>query len=325
MSSVPWLLRENPDRHHIFPIQHPKIWAMYKKAVASFWTPEEVDLQDDLAHWRALSDDERRFLSHILAFFSASDGIVNENLVQNFCSEIQVPEARAFYGFQIAMENIHSETYSLLIDTYIADPAERLRLHRAIHTVPCVQRKAEWCFKWFDPSQPFAKRLLAFAIVEGVFFSGSFCAIFWMKKRGKLPGLCFSNELISRDEGMHTTFACLLYNTLEPEHRPSQGEAEEVLLDAVKYEEQFMTEALPVRLIGMNQDQMIEYIHFVADVLLKQLRYEPHYHTTNPFEWMDLISLQGKTNFFEKRVGEYSKANVGSEAVDRVFTTDSEF
>ena len=298
---------------------------MYKQAVASFWTPEEVDLQDDLSHWKALSPDERHFLSHILAFFSASDGIVNENLVQNFCSEVQVPEVRAFYGFQIAMENIHSETYSLLIDSYIADPDERLRLHRAVNTVPCIQKKAQWCFKWFDSSQPFAKRLVAFSIVEGVFFSGSFCAIFWMKKRGKLPGLCFSNELISRDEGMHTTFACLLYSTLEDCFRLTQAEVEEILLDAVSYEEEFMTDALPVHLIGMNQPQMVQYIHFVADVLLQQLGYEPHYCVKNPFDWMNLISLQGKTNFFEKRVGEYAKANVGCASDDRVFSTLEDF
>ena len=313
-----WLLAENPDRHHLFPIQHTDMWDMYKNALASVWTVEEVDLQDDLSHWQTLTKDEKHFLSHILAFFSASDGIVNENLVQNFCSEVQVAEARCFYGFQIAIENIHSEMYSLLIDTYIKDPAERNHLHRAIHTIPCVQKKAEWCFRWFDTAQPFAKRLVAFAIVEGIFFSGSFCAIFYMKKRGLLPGLYFSNELISRDEGMHTMFACLLYSKLPPLPR---DEVLAILTDAVQHEEEFMTKALPVHMIGMNTTLMMQYIHFVADVLLGYLGYDHHYHVTNPFEWMTLISLQGKTNFFEKRVGEYSRAM----DTDKTFCTTEDF
>ena len=285
-----WLLRENPDRHHLFPIKHDHMWRMYKQAVASFWTPEEVDLQDDLAHWRALNEDERHFLSHVLAFFSASDGIVNENLVQNFCSEVQIPEARAFYGFQIAMENIHSETYSLLIDTYIADPDERLRLHRAIHTVPCVKSKADWCFKWFDNKQPFAKRLVAFAIVEGVFFSGSFCAIFWMKKRGKLPGLCFSNELISRDEGLHTNFACHLYRDLVEETLPDER-VESMVRQAVEIEREFICDALPCDLLGMNRELMYQYIRYVADHLLVNLGHQKIFLDSNPFDWMELISL----------------------------------
>lgn len=282
---------------------------MYKRAEASFWTAEEVDLCSDRKDWDALSSEERRFIGHVLAFFAASDGIVNENLAMNFASEVQLPEARFFYGFQMAIENIHSEMYSLLIDEYVRDPGEKARLFDAIRTIPCVRRKAEWAMRWMDGGRAsFAERLVAFAVVEGVFFSGSFCAIFWMKKRGKMPGLCFSNELISRDEGMHCDFACMLYGMLE---RPLEAaRVFEIVGDAVKCEKDFVTSALSVDLIGMNAGMMAQYIEFVADRLLGALGYGKMYDAANPFDFMDLISLQGKTNFFERRVGEYAKANV---------------
>merc|ERR1712227_683689 len=303
------LLKENPSRFVILPIQYDSIWKMYKKAVASFWTAEEVDLGQDLKDWENLKDDERYFISHVLAFFAASDGIVNENLVERFMKEVQVPEARCFYGFQIAMENIHSEMYSLLIDTFIKEADERERLFNAIETVPAVKKKADWALRWIgNEDVSYAERVVAFASVEGIFFSGSFAAIFWLKKRGLMPGLTFSNELISRDEGLHTDFACLMYSHLVnklPEARVLQ-----IVCEAVDIEIEFLTEALPCRLIGMNGDLMAQYIKYVADRLLVELKCNKVYNVENPFDFMENISLDGKTNFFEKRVGEYQKAGV---------------
>ncbi len=303
------ILKENKDRFVLFPIQHDDIWKMYKKAEASFWTAEEIDLSHDQKDWERLNDNERHFVKHVLAFFAASDGIVNENLAVNFMREVQVPEARCFYGFQTMIENIHSETYSLLIDTYIKDPVEKEKLFNAIETVPCVQKKAEWALRWISKKNAsFAERLVAFAAVEGIFFSGSFCSIFWLKKRGLMPGLAFSNELISRDEGLHCDFACLLYNMLES--KLSTERIQEIIGDAVAIEKEFVSDSLPVDLIGMNAKMMCQYIEFVADRLLVALGYHRLFNATNPFDFMELISLQGKTNFFEKRVGEYQKAGV---------------
>lgn len=303
------ILKENPSRFVLFPIQHDAIWSMYKLHVASFWTAEEIDLSQDITDWKQkLNDDERHFIKHVLAFFAASDGIVNENLVLNFMREVQLPEARCFYGFQVAMENIHAETYSLLIDTYIQDSTEKNKLFNAIDTIPCVKKKAEWALRWIENAPSFAHRLVAFAAVEGIFFSGSFCAIYWLKKRGLMPGLSFSNELISRDEGLHCDFACLLYSMLQEKLDPK--EVESIIAEAVKFEIEFVSEALPVNLIGMNADMMAQYLKFVADRLLVSLGNNRLYNVANPFDWMDLISLQGKTNFFEKRVGEYRKAHV---------------
>src|SRR6201996_6641448 len=287
-----------------------QIWQVYKKAEASFWTAEEMDLSKDLHDWNnKLNDDERHFISHVLAFFAASDGIVNENLLERFSNEVQVAEARCFYGFQIMMENIHSETYSLLIDTYIKEPAQREFLFDAIETIPCIKRKAEWAIKWIqDEKSTFGERLVAFAAVEGIFFSGSFASIFWMKKRGLMPGLTFSNELISRDEGMHTDFACLLISHLK--HRPSKKAIEDIIVEAVGIEQEFLTEALPCALLGMNATLMKQYIEFVADRLLLALGNIKVYNATNPFDFMENISLSGKTNFFEKRVGDYQKSGV---------------
>ncbi|MVN23288.1 ribonucleoside-diphosphate reductase small subunit [Mucilaginibacter arboris] len=317
------LLRENKDRFVILPINYPAIWEMYKKHEASFWTAEEIDLSDDQKYWEGLSDGERHFISHVLAFFAASDGIVNENLAVNFMSEVQVPEARCFYGFQIMMENIHSETYALLIDSYIKNPTEKDRLFHAIDTVPCVKKKAEWALKWINNGN-FAQRLVAFAAVEGIFFSGSFCSIFWLKKRGLMPGLTFSNELISRDEGLHCEFACLLYSMLN--NKLSKEEVTEIIADAVTIEKEFVTDALPVRLIGMNADLMGQYIEFVADRWLVELGYDKLYFATNPFDFMEMISLQGKTNFFEKRVGDYQKSGVlNVEAKSQAFSMDEDF
>jgi ribonucleoside-diphosphate reductase beta chain len=317
------LLRENKDRFVILPINYPHIWEMYKKHEASFWTAEEIDLSDDLKHWENLNSGEKHFVSHILAFFAASDGIVNENLAVNFMSEVQVPEARCFYGFQIMMENIHSETYALLIDTYVKDPAEKDRLFHAIDTVPAVQKKAEWALKWIN-NGTFAQRLVAFAAVEGIFFSGSFCSIFWLKKRGLMPGLTFSNELISRDEGMHCEFACLLYSMLS--EKLSKAEATKIITDAVEIEKEFVTDALPVNLIGMNAKLMSQYIEFVADRWLVELGYDRVYNAANPFDFMEMISLQGKTNFFEKRVGDYQKSGVlNAEAKSQAFSLDDDF
>lgn len=298
------------DRFILFPIKYQNIWEMYKKAEASFWTAEEVDLGSDMQHWEKLNDDERHFISHVLAFFAASDGIVNENLSIRFMSEVQIPEARAFYGFQIAIENIHSEMYSLLLDTYIKDPVEKKRLFHAIDTIPVVKKKAEWAMRWIQSTDSFAERLVAFACVEGIFFSGSFCAIYWLKKRGLLPGLTFSNELISRDEGLHTDFACMLYGMLHVKDKLQTDRLVCIVRDAVALEQEFVYDALPVNLIGMNSSLMQEYIEYVADRLLVALDCNKVYSTPNPFDWMDQISLQGKTNFFEKRVGEYQKAGV---------------
>ncbi len=318
------LLRENKDRFVILPIKYPEIWEMYKKCEASFWTAEEIDLSDDQKHWDNMNDGERHFISHILAFFAASDGIVNENLAVNFMSEVQLPEARCFYGFQIMMENIHSETYALLIDTYIKDPAEKDKLFHAIDTVPCVGKKAEWALRWINNGS-FAERLIAFAAVEGIFFSGSFCSIFWLKKRGLMPGLTFSNELISRDEGMHCEFACLLYRMLE--NKLTKEAATAIITDAVEIEKEFISDALPVSLIGMNAKLMAQYIEFVADRWLGELGYPKVYNATNPFDFMEMISLQGKTNFFEKRVGDYQKSGVlnNSGGDSKAFSLDEDF
>ncbi|TSJ38649.1 ribonucleoside-diphosphate reductase [Mucilaginibacter corticis] len=316
------LLKENKDRFVILPIKYPAIWEMYKKCEASFWTAEEIDLSDDLKHWENLNPGEKHFVSHILAFFAASDGIVNENLAVNFMSEVQLPEARCFYGFQIMMENIHSETYALLIDTYVKDPAEKDRLFHAIETVPCVGKKAEWALRWINNGS-FAERLVAFAAVEGIFFSGSFCSIFWLKKRGLMPGLTFSNELISRDEGMHCEFACLLYRMLE--NKLSKEAATAIITDAVEIEKEFINDALPVSLIGMNAKLMSQYIEFVADRWLGELGYDKVYGASNPFDFMEMISLQGKTNFFEKRVGDYQKSGVLNTQESKSFSLDEDF
>uniref|UniRef100_UPI00398F5DFD ribonucleoside-diphosphate reductase subunit M2 isoform X2 n=1 Tax=Pristiophorus japonicus TaxID=55135 RepID=UPI00398F5DFD len=318
------LLRENPNRFVIFPIQYHDIWQMYKKAEASFWTAEEVDLSKDLAHWRSLKLDEKHFISHVLAFFAASDGIVNENLVERFSQEVQVTEARCFYGFQVAMENVHSEMYSLLIDTYVKDPSERAFLFNAIETMPCVKRKADWALRWIaDQESTFGERVVGFAAVEGIFFSGSFAAIFWLKKRGLMPGLTFSNELISRDEGLHCDFACLMFKHLV--HKPSEARVIEIITEAVKIEQEFLTESLPVDLIGMNCTLMKRYIEFVADRLLLELGFSKIFKVENPFDFMENISLEGKTNFFEKRVAEYQKMGVMSRAEDNNFTLDADF
>ena len=318
------LLKKNPHRFVILPIQYDDIWQMYKKAEASFWTAEEVDLSKDLVHWENLKPEEKYFISHVLAFFAASDGIVNENLVERFMQEVQIPEARCFYGFQIAIENIHSEMYSLLIDTYIRDPAEKERLFNAIETVPAVKKKAEWALNWIAADKAsYAERIIAYASVEGIFFSGSFAAIFWLKKRGLMPGLTFSNELISRDEGLHTDFACLMFRHLV--NRPTEERIKEIICEAVQIETEFLTEALPVRLIGMNCHLMTVYIQYVADRLLTELECSKVFNVENPFDFMENISLDGKTNFFEKRVGEYQKAGVMNKADDRKFTLDADF
>ncbi|XP_019864914.1 ribonucleoside-diphosphate reductase subunit M2 [Aethina tumida] len=316
------LLRENPRRFVIFPIQYPDIWAKYKEAEASFWTTEEVDLSKDLDHWVKLTDNERHFISHVLAFFAASDGIVNENLVERFSQEVQVTEARCFYGFQIAIENIHSEMYSMLIETYISDPDQKEFLFNAIETLPCVKKKAEWALNWISSKNAsFGERIVAFAAVEGIFFSGSFAAIFWLKKRGLMPGLTFSNELISRDEGLHCDFACLMFSYLV--QKPSKERVTSIIRDAVIIEQEFLTDALPVSLIGMNCKLMCQYIEFVADRLLTELGCEKIYNVVNPFDFMTIISTDGKTNFFEKKVGEYQKVGVIDN--DTVFSTDADF
>ncbi|UKN03674.1 ribonucleoside-diphosphate reductase small subunit [Paracrocinitomix mangrovi] len=318
------ILEENNDRFVLFPIQHDDIWQFYKKAEASFWTAEEIDLAQDLVDWNEkLNDDERHFIKHVLAFFAASDGIVNENLAENFLSEVQYTEAKFFYGFQVAIENIHSETYSLLIDTYIKDTKDKNYLFNAIDTIPCVAKKAEWALRWIDEGS-FAERLIAFAAVEGIFFSGSFCSIFWLKKRGLMPGLSFSNELISRDEGLHCDFACLLYNN-HLVNKLSKETVSKIITDAVEIEKEFVTDAIPVKLIGMNADLMTQYIEFVADRLLAELGCEKVYNSTNPFDFMDMISIQGKTNFFEKRVAEYQKAGVMNQGENQTFSLDEDF
>lgn len=316
------LLKENKDRFVLLPINYPKVWEVYKRHEASFWTAEEIDLSGDLKDWAGLNDGERHFITHVLAFFAASDGIVNENLAVNFMSEVQIPEARCFYGFQIMMENIHSETYALLIDTYVKDPVEKDRLFHAIETVPAVKKKAEWALRWIENGN-FAQRLVAFAAVEGIFFSGSFCSVFWLKKRGLMPGLTFSNELISRDEGLHCEFACLLYGMLQ--QQLTEAEVHHIIGDAVTIEKDFITNALPVDLIGMNSRLMAQYIEFVADRWLKELGYAKLFNASNPFDFMEMISLQGKTNFFEKRVGDYQKAGVMSGKETQTFSLDEDF
>jgi ribonucleoside-diphosphate reductase beta chain len=319
------ILKENPNRFVLFPIKHNDIWDIYKKAEASFWTAEEIDLHQDITDWEnKLSDDERYFVKHILAFFAASDGIVNENLAENFVNEVQYTEAKFFYGFQIMMENIHSETYSLLIDTYVKDSSEKAKLFNAIETFDAIKKKADWALKWID-SPSFAERLIAFAAVEGIFFSGAFCSIFWMKKRGLLPGLTFSNELISRDEGMHCDFAVHLHNNHLVNQVPKKR-IREILVDALNIEREFITESLPASLIGMNSKLMVQYLEFVTDRLLVELNCEKEYNVTNPFDFMDMISLQGKTNFFEKRVSEYQKAGVlNNDTKSAGFSTDEDF
>ena len=303
------ILKENKDRFVIFPIKHHDLWEWYKKCEASFWTAEEIDLHQDLTDWSTkLNDDERYFIKHILAFFAASDGIVNENLAENFVNEVQYSEAKFFYGFQIMMENIHSETYSLLIDTYVKDDAEKDKLFNAIEVFPAIKKKADWALKWIE-SDSFAERLIAFAAVEGIFFSGAFCSIFWLKKRGLMPGLTFSNELISRDEGVHCDFAVHLHNNHLVNKVPKER-IKEIITNALDIEKEFITESLPVSLIGMNAKLMTQYLEFVTDRLLVELQCEKIYNVTNPFDFMDMISLQGKTNFFEKRVSEYQKAGV---------------
>lgn len=318
------LLQPNPNRFVIFPIKYPDIWQMYKKAEASFWTVEEVDLSKDMSDWESLKDSERHFISHVLAFFAASDGIVNENLIERFSQEVQVTEARFFYGFQIAMENVHSEMYSILIETYIRDAKQRDFLFNAIETLPCVKKKADWALNWISSKNAnFGERVIAFAAVEGIFFSGSFAAIFWIKKRGLMPGLTFSNELISRDEGLHRDFACLMYRHLL--QKPPKERVVEIITEAVAIEKEFLTDALPVKMLGMNCELMSQYIEFVADHLLSELGLDKVYNTKNPFSFMELISLEGKTNFFERKVGEYQKSGVMSSRQEQVFTLDADF
>ena len=325
-SVVEPILSENPNRFVLFPIEHNDIWEIYKKAEASFWTAEEIDLHQDLSDWEnKLTADEQYFIKHILAFFAASDGIVNENLAENFVNEVQYTEVKFFYGFQIMMENIHSETYSLLIDTYVKDKVERNKLFNAIETFDAIKKKADWALRWID-SPSFAERLIAFAAVEGIFFSGAFCSIFWMKKRGLMPGLTFSNELISRDEGMHCDFAVHLHNH-HLVNKVSQERITQIITEALTIEREFITESLPVDLIGMNSRLMVQYLEFVADRLLEELNCPKVYNSENPFDFMDMISLEGKTNFFEKRVSDYRKAGVGmeQETSAETFKFDSDF
>ncbi len=319
------ILQENKNRFVIFPIKHHDIWEWYKKMEASFWTAEEIDLSQDLNDWNnKLSHDEKYFIKHILAFFAASDGIVNENLAENFVNEVQYAEAKFFYGFQIMMENIHSETYSLLIDTYVKDEAEKDDLFNALEVFPAIKKKADWALKWID-SDSFAERLIAFAAVEGIFFSGAFCSIYWLKKRGLMPGLTFSNELISRDEGVHCDFAVHLHNHHLVNKVPKER-IRTIIVDALNIEREFITESLPVSLIGMNAGLMTQYLEFVADRLLVELGCDREYNTANPFDFMDMISLQGKTNFFEKKVAEYQKAGVMNTDVEaQKITFDAEF
>jgi ribonucleotide reductase beta subunit family protein with ferritin-like domain len=318
------LLQENPNRHVIFPIEHGDIWLKYKQHMSVFWIPEEIDLSKDMNDWVKLSDNERHFIKYILGFFAGSDGIVMENLAMRFTREIGIPEAKFFYACQNLMESVHSETYSLLIDTYIEDKEEKLEILRAIQTIPCVQKKAEWALQWIDSKEAsFATRLLAFAVIEGIFFSGAFCSIFWLKQRGLMPGLTVSNEFISRDEGLHTEFACLLYGKLA--NRLTKQEAHKIIREAVKIEKNFITKALPCELIGMNAKLMAQYIEFVADRLSVQLGYAKVYHSANPFEFMERISLESKDNFFEKRVTTYAKANTNGPVEDKKFCTDADF
>jgi ribonucleoside-diphosphate reductase subunit M2 len=321
------LLDPNPGRFCAFPIRYQSIWEMYKKAEASFWTAEEIDLANDAKDWESLKTGEKHFVKNVLAFFASSDGIVLENLAVRFMKELQIPEARSFYGFQIAMEGIHSEVYSLLIDTYIRDTEEKNHLFNAIQTVPVIKKKGDWALKWIGSDRSFAERLIAFACVEGIFFSGSFCSIFWLKKRNLMPGLTFSNELISRDEGLHRDFACLLYSHLNA--KLDTEVVVQIVAEAVEIEKEFVCDSLPVSLIGMNKDLMSQYIEFVADHLLATLGLPKVYNVVNPFDWMELISLQGKTNFFEKRVADYQKAGVMASLVTEestnVFVMNEDF
>lgn len=320
------LLIESKNRFVLFPIADQEIWSMYKKHVASFWTAEEIDLGDDMKDWQSLNAKEQHFIKYVLAFFAASDGIVLENLCSHFINDVKLPEARCFYAFQAAMENIHSETYSLLIDTYIKSDSEKNELFNAMDNIPCIQKKADWAMKWMNLDCAFIQRLVAFACVEGIFFSGSFCALYWLKKRGLMPGLTFSNELISRDEGLHTDFACMLYK--KSKNQIDDETMEEIVRSAVECEQSFICDSLPVDLIGMNSKLMGEYIQFVADRLLHSLGHEKIYNAKNPFDWMEMISLQGKTNFFERRVGEYAKAGIMS-GLEKdggdMFTFDADF
>jgi ribonucleotide reductase beta subunit family protein with ferritin-like domain len=319
------LLEENPNRHVIFPIEHHDIWAKYKQHMSVFWIPEEVDLSKDLKDWtEKLNDNERHFIKYILGFFAGSDGIVMENLAMRFTREIGLPEAKFFYGCQNLFETIHSEMYSLLIDTYLSDKKEKYDILHAIQTIPCVQKKAEWALQWIESKEAsFAQRLLAFAVVEGIFFSGAFCSIYWLKKRGLMPGLTLSNEFIARDEGLHTDFACLLYGKLNS--KLSQEDAHRIIEEAVRIEKQFITEALPCSLIGMNAGLMAEYIEFVADRLTTQLGYQKIFQTKNPMEFMDRIGLENKGNFFETRISVYAKANTQGKAEDKKFAMDADF
>ena len=325
MTTIEPILQENKNRFVIFPIKHHDIWEWYKKMEASFWTAEEIDLSQDLNDWNnKLNNEERYFIKHILAFFAASDGIVNENLAENFVNEVQYAEAKFFYGFQIMMENIHSETYSLLIDTYVKDESEKDDLFNALEVFPAIRKKADWALKWIE-SDSFAERLIAFAAVEGIFFSGAFCSIYWLKKRGLMPGLTFSNELISRDEGVHCDFAVHLHNHHLINKVP-KVRIRSIIVDALNIEREFITESLPVSLIGMNAGLMTQYLEFVADRLLVELGCEREYNTSNPFDFMDMISLQGKTNFFEKKVAEYQKAGVMNTDVEaQKITFDADF
>ena len=324
MSNEEFLLSEENNRYVLFPIVNDDIFKMYKKAVSTFWIPEEIDLSKDYNDYLQLTDKEKYFINNILAFFAASDGIVNENLVDRFCNEVKCLEAKFFYGFQITMENIHSETYSLLIDTYIKDPIQKDKLLNAINTIPSIQKKAEWAIKWIhDKSSTFGTRVIAFAAVEGIFFSGAFCSIFWLKKRGLLPGLCFSNELISRDEGLHTEFAILMYKNLK--NKPNKETILNIICEAVDIEKEFIIDSLPCELIGMNSKLMSQYIEYIADRLLLMFDLPEQYHSVNPFDWMELISIQGKTNFFEKRVGEYSNKANPRDNSGNTFSLDDDF
>ena len=325
MTSQEVLTNTNEKRYVIFPIKHDQFWTMYKRAEANFWTTEEVDLEKDKDDWKTLTSNEKHFIESVLAFFAASDGIVNENLVERFCQEVSILEAKFFYGFQIAIENIHSEMYSLLIATYVKDMEKQKYLFNAINTIPSVKKKADWALKWINSKDaPFANRVIGFAAVEGIFFSGSFCSIFWLKKRGLMPGLCHANELISRDEGMHTEFAVLMYENLN--NKPDSSVVIQIIKEAVEIEKEFITESLPCELLGMNNKLMIEYIEYVADRLLQMFKINKVYNTSNPFEWMELISVQGKTNFFEKRVGEYAnRSNPNSEKTENQIDFNTDF
>lgn len=319
------ILKPNDKRFVLFPLNYHRVFEMYKNHMAVFWTADELDFADDIKDWEKLNDNEKHFIKHVLAFFSASDGIVNENLAIRFYNDVQIPEARCFYGFQIAMENIHSETYSLLIDTFVKDSNEKDQLFNAVTNFPFVKKKADWAIKWMQSKRSFGERLIAFAAIEGIFFSGSFCSIYWLKKRGLMPGLCTSNEFISRDEGLHCEFACLMHELLPEDEQVDKETIANIITEAVAIEREFITEAIPVSLIGMNADLMSEYIEFVADFWLNKLGCDKHYNTENPFDWMEMISLEGKTNFFEKRVSEYQRPGVLGDKSQNKFSLDAEF